>query len=153
MPEGGDEDEDGAVAGSRRSAREQASLPAVEAAVGVLFVVAVAAAFAFGAPAGGVAQEAQLDAYASDAATVLANEPPSHADSTRLAEVTASEAAFDREAGALERRVDRILPDNLLFRVSTPHGDVGYARPTTVPTGTATVPTGGGAVTIRVWYA
>lgn len=137
----------------RRADRGQVSLPAVEAAVGVLFVVAVAAAFAFGTPAGGVSQEAQLDAYASDTATVLANEPPRHADSTRLAEVAASEAAFGREADALERRVDRILPDNLLFRVATPHGDVGHARPTTVPTGTATVPTGSGTVTIWVWYA
>jgi hypothetical protein len=133
--------------------RGQVSLPAVEAAVGVLFVVAVAAAFSFGSPAGGVPRGAQLDAYASDAATVLANEPPQHGDSTRLAEVAASEAAFDREADALERRVDRILPDNLLFRLETPHGTVGYARPSTVPTGVATVPTGGGTVTIWVWYA
>ena len=137
----------------KQAGRGQVSLPAVEAGVGVLFVVAVATAFAFGTPGGGVPQEAQLDAYASDAATVLANEPPRHADSTRLAEVTASEAAFDREAAALERRVDRILPENLLFRVATRHGEVGHARPTTVPTGTATVPTGGGAVTIWVWYA
>lgn len=147
---------DGADCRRRRqeqAGRGQVSLPAVEAGVGVLFVVAVAAAFAFGTPAGGVPQETQLDAYAADAATVLANEPPSHADSTRLAEVAASEAAFDREAAALERRVDRILPGNLLFRVVTPHGDVGHARPTTVPTGRATVPTGSGTVTIWVWYA
>jgi hypothetical protein len=133
--------------------RAQVSLPAVEAAVGVLFVVAVAVAFAFGSPAGGVPREAQLDAYASDAATVLANEPPQHRDSTRLAEVAASGTGFAREADALERRVDRILPDNLLFRVETPHGAVGYAHPSTVPTGVATVPTGNGTVTIRVWYA
>ena len=121
------------------SQRAQVSLPAVEAAVGVLFVVAVAAAFAFGSPAGGVPREAQLDAYASDAATVLANESPQHGDSTRLAEVASTVAAS--------------LADNLLFRVETPHGTVGYARPSTVPTGVATVPTGSGTVTIWVWYA
>jgi hypothetical protein len=138
---------------NRAAGRGQVSLPAVEAAVGVLFVVAVASAFAFGSPADGVPREAQLDAFASDAATVLANEPPQHGDSTRLAEVAASGNAFDREAGALERRVDRILPNNLLFRVETPHGAVGYAHPASVPTGVATVPTGSGPVTIRVWYA
>jgi hypothetical protein len=144
---------DRAKTATTAASRGQVSLPAVEAAVGVLFVVAVAAAFAFGSPAGGIPREAQLDAYASDAATVLASEPPQHGDSTRLAEVAASAAAFDREAGALERRVDRILPDNLLFRVETPHGTVGHARPSTVPTGVATVPTGSGTVTIWVWYA
>jgi hypothetical protein len=133
--------------------RGQVSLPVVEAAVGVLFVVAVASAFAFGTHPGGVPREAQLDAYAADAATVLANEPPQHGDSTRLAELAASEAAFDRESAAFERRVDRILPDNLLFRVETPHGAVGDVRPSSVPTGRASVPTGGGRVTVWVWYA
>lgn len=133
--------------------RGQLSLPVVEAGVGVLFVVAVATAFAFGTPAGGVSADDQLDAYAQDAATVLANEPPQHGDSTRLAEVAASQATFDREADALEHRVDRILPDNLLFRVTTPHGAVGFVRPSNVPTGVATVPTGNGPVTVWVWYA
>ena len=133
--------------------RGQVSLTVVEAGVGVLFVVAVASAFAFGAPGGGTARGAQLDAYASDAATVLANEPPRHGDATRLAEVAASADAFDREEEALERRVDRILPDNLLFRVATPHGDVGHVRPSNARVGVARVPTGGGLVTIWVWYA
>jgi hypothetical protein len=133
--------------------RAQLSLSVVEAAVGVLFVVAVATAFAFGTPAGGVSERTQLDAYAKDAATVLLNEGPRHGDSTRLAEVAASEDAFRREADALERRVDRILPDNLLFRVETPHGAVGHVRPSNVPVGVADVPTGSGEVTIWVWYA
>lgn len=133
--------------------RGQLSLTVVEAGVGVLFVVAVATAFAFGAPGGGVARGAQLDAYADDAATVLVNELPRHGDATRLAEVAASPAAFDREKRALERRVDRILPDNLLFRVSTPHGDVGNVRPASARVGVARVPTGNGPVTIWVWYA
>jgi hypothetical protein len=137
----------------RETSRGQVSLPVVEAAVGVLFVVAVASAFAFGTHPGGVPREAQLDAYAADAATVLANEPPQHGSSTRLAELAASQSAFDREAGAFERRVDRILPDNLLFRVATPHGAVGHVRPSNAPAGRASVPTGNGRVTIWVWYA
>ncbi|WP_336034939.1 DUF7262 family protein [Halobacterium yunchengense] len=133
--------------------RGQLSLSVVEAGVGVLFVLAVATAFAFGTPAGGVGETTQLDAYAADAATVLANEPPQHAERTRLAEVAASESAFDREAAALERRVERILPDNLMFSVATPHGSVGHERPSNAPVGVARVATGNGRVTVRVWYA
>ncbi|WP_232687310.1 DUF7262 family protein [Halobacterium zhouii] len=134
--------------------RGQVSLTVVEAGVGVLFVVAVASAFAFGAPGTGVTRNAQLDAYASDAATVLANEPPRHDGATRLAEVAAPNDEFDRgERDALERRVDRILPDNLLFRVSTPNGAVGHVRPSNARVGVARVPTGYGVVTIWVWYA
>jgi len=60
--------------------RAQLSLPVVEAGIGVLFVVAVATAFAFGVPEVGVSRHAQLDAYAQDAATVLGNEAPSHGE-------------------------------------------------------------------------
>lgn len=136
-----------------RQARAQLSLSVVEAAVGVLFVVAVATAFAFGTPATGVTKTAQLDAYAQDATTVLANEPPQHGETTRLAEVAATEATFQRERDALERRVDRILPDNLMFSVETPHGTVGQVRPSNTPVGVARVPTGNGPVTVRVWYS
>lgn len=134
--------------------RAQLSLSVVEAGMGVLFIVAVATAFAFGTPAGGVSERTQLDAYAKDAGTVLLNEGPRHGDSTRLAEVAAA-PKYDsrRKADALERRVDRILPDNLLFRVQTPHGAVGHVRPSNVPFGVAHVPTGSGEVTIWVWYA
>ncbi|WP_101295612.1 DUF7262 family protein [Halegenticoccus soli] len=135
-----------------RSRRGQLSLSAVEAGVGVVFVLAVAAGFALGLPDAG-AREAQLDSYAADAATVLAQEPPRHGGATRLAEVSRSEASFERERDALDRRVDRILPDNLMFRVRTPHGAVGYRRPTGVPVGHATVTTLHGDVTIWVWYA
>ncbi|WP_440990661.1 DUF7262 family protein [Haloarchaeobius baliensis] len=131
--------------------RAQLSLPAVEAAIGVLLVLAVVATFALPI-ADGEATEAQLDTYASDAATVLSGEPPRHGGATRLSEVARSEASFEREHEALERRVERILPDNLLYRVETPHGAVGYRVPAGVSVGVATVPTGQGDVTIRVWY-
>lgn len=132
--------------------RAQLSLAAVEAAVGVLFVLAVASSFALGPPEPHT-QTAQLDLYASDTAVVLAGEPPRHGGATRLAEVSRSRPAFERERDALRRRVERILPANLMYRVETPHGAVGYRRPTTVPTGRASVVTVEGRVTIWVWYA
>lgn len=127
-------------------------MPAVEGALAALLVLGIAAGFALGVP-GPDRSDAQLDAYAEDAATILASEPPRHRAGTRLAEVTRSAAAFERERDALARRVTRILPDNLMFQVETPHGRVGQPRPDSVATGVATVPTRHGAVTIRVWYA
>lgn len=138
-------------AGGHANDRGQLSISAVEAAIGVLLLFAATATFALGVPAPG-AEEAQLDEYAGDAATVLSREPPRHGGSTRLAEVSRSRSAFERERDALERRTERILPENLMFRVATPHGAVGFQRPTDVSTGRATVPTPSGRVTIWVWY-
>jgi len=132
--------------------RGQVPLTVVEAVVGVLLLTTVAFTFALGLP-GSTADTTQLDLYASDAATILSTEGPRHADQTRLAEIVASEEAFDRERAALRRRVDRLLPANLLFRVETRHGVVGHRLPAGVQTGKATVPTVNGDVTIRVWYA
>lgn len=138
---------------TRLADRGQASITAIEAAIGVVLLLAVLFTFALGVPDGSDRQaRAQLDVYADDAATLLANEPPRHRDQTRLAEVTASAATFDREKAALERRVDRILPDNVMFRVETEYGTVGYPLPADVPTGEATVLTANGQVTLRVWY-
>lgn len=132
--------------------RGQLSLSVVEAGIGVLLLFSVTATFALGLPETGV-EEAQLDSYAEDAAEVLSREPPRHSGATRLSEVAASRAAFERERTALERRVTRILPDNLMFRVVTQHGAVGFQRPTDAPTGSASVTTLSGRVTIWVWYA
>lgn len=132
--------------------RAQLSLSVVEAGVGVLFLFAVTATFALGLP-DAKPQEAQLDAYAEDAAEVLSREPPRHGGATRLSEVSRSRATFERERDALERRVTRILPENLMYRVVTPHGAVGFQRPTDAPTGRTTVPTLSGRVTVWVWYA
>lgn len=135
-----------------RSERAQLSLSAIEAGVGVIFILSVAVGFGLSVPQPDT-QEAQLDAYATDATTVLSQEPPRHAGTTRLSEVTQSHASFVREKNALERRVDRILPANLMFRLRTSHGSVGYRRPTGVPVGHSTVTTLRGDVTIWVWYA
>jgi len=131
--------------------RAQLSTTVVEAAVGILLIFAVTTGFVLAVPHA-TDGTTQLDAYARDAATVLANEPPRHHGATRLDEVTASNASFVRERAALRRRVDRILPDNLLFRIRTPYGDVGYARPAGVPVGVVRVATAHGEVTIWVWY-
>lgn len=137
---------------SRERGRGQVPLTVVEAVVGVLLLTTVAFTFALGLP-GSTADATQLDLYASDAATILSTEGPRHADQTRLAEIVASEDAFDRERTELRRRVERLLPPNLMFRVETRHGVVGHRLPAGVQTGKATVPTVNGDVTIRVWYA
>jgi hypothetical protein len=132
--------------------RGQAPLTAVEAAIGLLVVLSVSASFVLGVPAAG-SERAQLDAYASDAVTLLTNESPRHAGGMRLNEVVSSDETFQRERDTLRRRVDRILPANLMYRVETEYGTVGYPLPDGVPTGTATTSTVGGGVTLRVWYA
>ncbi|MFC7211151.1 hypothetical protein ACFQL3_11775 [Natronoarchaeum sp. GCM10025321] len=132
--------------------RGQLSTPVVEAGLGVILIFAVVSTFALGVP-GPDTQQAQLGIYAEDTATVLSGESPQHQDATRLTELARSEAAFDREHERLDRRLDRLLPDNLLYQVETEHGVVGMQRPSSVSYGSATVPTEYGDVTVRVWYA
>lgn len=127
-------------------------MPAVEGALAVVLVTGVIAGFALGVTAPETDAQ-QLDAYATDTATLLAQEPPRHRGGTRLVEVTRSAEAFERERDALVRRVDRILPENVMFRVETRHGRAGYRKPDRVTTGVASVSTRHGPVTIRVWYA
>lgn len=122
----------------------------VEASVGVLLVVAVTATFGLALPDMG-ARAAQLDTYAADATTILVTEAPRHGGATRLDELASAER-FARERAALQRRIKRILPANLLYRLHTPHGSVGHPVPDHVVVGRATVPTPEGDVTLRVWY-
>lgn len=131
--------------------RGQLSLSAVEAGIGVLLVFAVTTGFVLGTPHADDSR--QLDAYAEDLATVLSNDAPRHGDATRLAEVTRSPDAFTREADALDARIRRVLPDNLMYRVRTPYGSVGFPRPDGVSYGVTRRPTAYGTVTIWVWYA
>lgn len=131
--------------------RGQIPLPILEAAIGILLLTALAVVLVAGVPAA-PAESPQLDAYANDAGRLLQSAPPRHANATRLGEIAASPAAFEREREALDRRLNRILPENLLYRVRTPHGVVGHRIPDAVTTGSATLPTTDGPVTIRVWY-
>lgn len=110
--------------------------------------------FSLGVPDGSDRRtETQLDRYAADAATILANEPPRHGDQTRVAEVLESGESWERESEGFERRVDRILPDNVMFRIETAYGTVGTPLPADVQTGDAQVLTPNGDATLRVWYA
>jgi hypothetical protein len=132
--------------------RAQLPLALVEVAIGAVLILGVTFGFALAAPSPDTSQP-QLTAYAEDTATLLGSESASHNGTTRLREMVASESVFDRERASLERRVDRILPENVLFTVETPHGSVGTPVPRGVTTGTATVQTGAGTVRIEVWYA
>lgn len=132
--------------------RGQLPMALLEAALGVVLVLGVVLSFGLGVGTADT-RSAQLDAYASDALVMLEDEPPRHGSATRLDEVFANEDAFEREQGTLERRLDRILPANLMYRLETPHGSVGYPVPSRVPTGTATITTVGGSVDLVVWYA
>jgi hypothetical protein len=133
--------------------RGQASITALEATLGVLLVLSVTFTFALGVPDGETERaQVQLDIYAADAATLLSNEPPRHQDQTRLAEVVESEDSFTRERAELERRVERILPENVMFRLEAAYGTTGHPLPDDVPTGEATMLTTNGEVTLRVWY-
>lgn len=133
-----------------RGDRAQLSMPLVEAGIGVVLILGLTAILALGTPAP-QASDPQLDAYAADVATVLAEEPARHGGTTRLDEVARSEERFEREADALERRVDDLLPDNVLFRIETEHGAVGFERPASAVTGTETVTTRHGHVRVEVW--
>ena len=143
----------------RRSERAQLSLSLVEAAIGVLFVLGVTAAFSFG-PTVAPAREAQLDAYADDALTVLGGDAPAgtaaenatHRGDSRLVAASRSPVAFEREREALRDRIAAVLPPDAAFRLDTPHGSVGFDHPPGAPTGEASVVTARGRVTLRVWY-
>lgn len=150
MPDRGPSRCDGS-ASSENGERGQLSLSVVEAGIGVVLILALSIGFALGGPAPDE-RNAQLDRYASDALTVLDGESPRHGDTTRLSEVTRSSDSFDRERDGLERRIDRILPENLLFRIETPHGTAGHPLPAEVDTGVSRTTTPGGEITIRVWY-
>jgi hypothetical protein len=132
--------------------RGQLSLPLVEAVVGALLVAAVAMGFALGVPEPGT-RTAQLDAYADDATTLLATDPPAGTGTSRLAAASRSTASFDRERAALAARLDELLPAAVVYRLRTPAGSLGYRPPTGRPVGRAVTPTAYGSVVLEVWYA
>lgn len=141
-------------ANGRRGERAQLATSLVEAVVGVLFVVAVAAGFAL-VPVGSDADadaSRQLDRTASDALSVLAAEPPAGSGVSRLTAACRSESAFENEREALATRLDAVLSAPVSFRLVTPHGHVGSPRPDGLPTGRAERQSAGCAVTLWVWY-
>jgi len=132
--------------------RAQLPLSLVEVALGATLILGVTLGFALATPAPDT-RGPQLTAYAEDTATLLQTDPARHDGRTRLSEIVADRQSFQRERGSLERRVERILPENVLFAVRTPYGSVGTPVPRQTTTGTATVATGSGTVRIEVWYA
>lgn len=131
--------------------RGQLSLSVVEAAVGVVLVMGVAAGFTV-VSTGPPASTPQLDTLAHDAATVLASEPTEGGRDSRLTALARSSESFATTRASTRERLDRLLPTDVVFRVRTPHGTFGYPRPPTATVGSATVPTRYGSITIRVWY-
>lgn len=140
-----------AACGRSITDKGQLSLSLLEVMLGVAFVFAVLLGVVLGVPSPDT-HDAQLETYADDVATVLASEPSPHLESSRLSGFTHSPVTFERERNELTHRIDHLLPDNLMFRVETPHGAVGYRIPSGVSLGTTTVTTPNGDVTIVVWY-
>jgi hypothetical protein len=131
--------------------RGQLSLSVVEAVLGVVLVMAVAAGFTV-VSAGPPASTPQLDTLAHDAATVLDSEPTADGRDSRLTALARSGESFAAVRPSARDRLARLLPADVLFRVRTPHGTFGYPQPPTATVGSATAPTRYGPVTIRVWY-
>lgn len=133
--------------------RAQLSLSLLEVALGTIFVFAVLFGVVLGVPAPET-HDAQLEIYANDVMTVLTNEPAHDREQgpSRLSEIIHSPTSFNRERGQLKHRIDHLLPDNVMFRIRTPHGSAGYQVPSGVSLRTATTTTTNGDVTIIVWY-
>lgn len=136
----------------RSDRRGQLSLSVVEVTVGLVLVATVAAGFGVGVPSPDV-ERAQLDQYAADAGTILADEPAPSGSGSLLAAASRTPEGFEATSGALDNRTAELLPGSVLYRVETPQGAVGYRPPDGIPVGRASVPTLAGTATIRVWYA
>ncbi len=133
------------------AARGQLSLPVAEAAVGVVLVLGLTAAFAVSVP-GPATERAQLERYADDAGTTLADTPGVNGSGPLLAGALESDEAFAAASDTLRDRTRRALPGSVRVRVVTPRGSVGPPRPPGVPTGRETVTTVNGPVEVVVWY-
>jgi hypothetical protein len=135
----------------RGESRGQLSLPVVEAVVGVALVLGLAAAFAVGVP-GPATERAQLERYADDAATTLADAPAAGGEGPLLARALASRTAFRDARSVLRNRTTGALPGSVRARLETPRGSLGPPSPPDAPAGRATVTTVHGPVRVVVWY-
>ncbi|MFA9515646.1 hypothetical protein ACERIT_00240 [Halopenitus sp. H-Gu1] len=135
----------------RDRSRGQLSLSSVEAAIGVVLVLGVAMTFGIALPDAGT-REAQLDAYAADVGTLLANERGAEGEPAPLGTAIASGESFAAEREPLSKRADDLVPDRLQYRIVTPHGSVGMAPPRGATVGHASVLTRNGIVRVAVWH-
>lgn len=131
--------------------RGQLSLSVVEAVVGVVLVVGVAAGFTVGT-APSPSPEPHLDALAHDTVTVLGSEPTDAGDETRLVALARTPSSFEGSRDSTRDLIERLLPADVAFRVVAPHGSLGYPRPPSTAVGSVTATTRYGRVTVRVWY-
>ncbi|MFB6120777.1 MAG: hypothetical protein ABEJ68_06640 [Halobacteriaceae archaeon] len=129
--------------------RGQLSLSVMEAGIGVLLLTAVAAGFFLVGDGADGRAAAQLDTYAHDTAVVLT---AAGDGGPQVDRALRSAAAWETNRTAIRNRAAALLPANVLFRVETPHGAVGYPAPENRPVGVERVPTAAGTVTVRVWY-
>ncbi|WP_280538166.1 hypothetical protein [Halopenitus sp. POP-27] len=139
----------------RPGTRGQLSLSAIEAAIGVTFVLAIATSFAV-APADPGVATADLDASATDVATVLANEGRAgFGDGTAagrpLPAAIATAETFAAERDAIDARAEALVPDRLQYHVETPHGDVGITPPPDATVGRSAIATRNGRIVVAVW--
>lgn len=129
------------------SSRAQLSLSVLEVAIGVLVVFAVLSGIILGVPTP-EHRGTQLDTYARDTAILLEDPAAPH----RPSALTASPSAFEQGQKALRARLEGLLSENLMARIESPHGTIGYRAPPDAPIGRATIPTPNGSVQILVWY-
>lgn len=129
--------------------RAQLSLTLVEAAIGAVLVLSVAALVVFAAGGSGPSGEhARLDRYATDLGQVLVD--PSGGAPT-LKTLVGSARSFDRVETAIRREAAATLPSGVFYRIETRYGSLGHPVPATEIVGTTTIQTVNGTVRIWVW--
>lgn len=130
--------------------RGQLSIPTIEVSIGILLVFGVISLLTIGvSPPAQV--DPQLEQYAEDTGTLLMSTGTDRAPP--LPGVVQDKAAFTQYRSAIDQRTDRLLPDNLLYAIETPHGTIGEQPPAYVTTGRTIRTTPSGTVTITVYYA
>lgn len=130
-------------------ARGQLSIPTIEVSIGILLVFGVISLLTIGVtPPAQV--DPQLEQYAEDTGVLLIQTGTEKAPP--LAGALTDKATFTQYRSAISQRTDRLLPDNLMYVIETPHGTIGHQPPAYVTTGRTIRTTPHGTVTITVYY-
>jgi hypothetical protein len=131
--------------------RGQLSLSVVEAAVGLLVVLAASTAFLVGLPDEG-AEDAASTVLAEDGLVALGATPPDGDGASRLTALARDQSSFARERSHAAEQLRNLYPDRVRYRLETPHGAVGDSLPPRGPVGRAQRHTTDGRVTLWVWF-
>jgi hypothetical protein len=131
--------------------RGQVSLSVVEAAVGLVVVLAAATTFLVGLPGPGL-DEGELTVLAADGLVALDATPPSATGDSQLTALVRDPSGFVRERDAADARLRALYPPHVRYRLATPHGALGDPLPADRSVGVARRHTRAGDVTLRVWY-